>query len=64
MLRTDLDGELTVRDRWGRPKRWRRLANGDVQIDLRRGEEAVVHRAGDRPDLEIGPVPANGDGAP
>lgn len=63
VLRTDLAGELTVRDRWGRPKRWRRLANGDVQIDLRRGEEAVVHRAGDRPDLEIRPVPANGGGA-
>ncbi|KFZ76612.1 hypothetical protein ED92_41530 [Amycolatopsis sp. MJM2582] len=64
VLRADLDGELTVRDRWGRPKRWRRLPNGDVRIDLRRGEEAVVHRAGDRPDFEIRPVPANGDGTP
>ncbi|RSN25850.1 Tat pathway signal sequence domain protein [Amycolatopsis sp. WAC 04169] len=64
VLRTDLDGELTVRDRWERPKRWRRLPNGDVRIDLRRGEEAVVHRAGDRPDFEIRPVPSNGDGTP
>ncbi len=64
VLRTDMDGELTVRDRWGRPKRWRRLPNGDVHLDLRRGEEAVVHRAGDRPDLEIRPVPANGTSTP
>ncbi|WP_340688488.1 glycoside hydrolase family 95-like protein [Amycolatopsis coloradensis] len=63
VLRTDMDGELTVRDRWGRPKRWRRLPNGDVHLDLRRGEEAVVHRAGDQPDLEIRPVPANGNSA-
>ncbi|WP_037303176.1 glycosyl hydrolase family 95 catalytic domain-containing protein [Amycolatopsis orientalis] len=64
VLRTDLEGELTVRDRTGRPKRWRRLANGDVRIDLRRGEEAVVYREGDKPDFEIRPVPANGTAAP
>jgi len=64
VLRTDLEGELTVRDRWGGPKRWRRLANGDVQIDLRRGEEAVLHRKGDKPDLEVRPVSPNGTDAP
>jgi alpha-L-fucosidase 2 len=64
VLRTDIQGDLTVRDRWGRPKRWRRLANGDVRIDLRRGEEAVVHRKDDRPDLEIRPVTPNESSAP
>jgi hypothetical protein len=45
-----------VRDRSGRPKRFSVLPNGDLRIELRRGEEAVVHRSGDKPDLKVGPV--------
>ncbi|KOV77070.1 hypothetical protein ADL03_42030 [Nocardia sp. NRRL S-836] len=45
-----------VRDRWGRPRRFSVLHNGDLRIELKRGEEAVIHRAGDRPDLRIEPV--------
>ncbi|TWP53279.1 Tat pathway signal sequence domain protein [Lentzea tibetensis] len=45
-----------VRDRYGRPKRFTVLPNGDLRIDLRRGETAVVHKRGDRPDLNVGPV--------
>ncbi|WP_285744659.1 Tat pathway signal sequence domain protein [Lentzea sp. NBRC 105346] len=56
VLRTDIK-DVVVRDRWGRPKRFTVLPNGDLRIELRRGEEAVVHQRGDRPDLEVGPVP-------
>jgi alpha-L-fucosidase 2 len=45
-----------VKDRWGRPMRFQTLPNGDLRIDLRRGQTAVVHKRGDRPDLEVGPV--------
>ncbi|WP_158889152.1 glycosyl hydrolase family 95 catalytic domain-containing protein [Amycolatopsis anabasis] len=64
VLRPGIDGELTVRDPRGRDLRWRRLPNGDVQIDLRRGEEAVVHRTGERPDPHVTPVPPLADSAP
>ncbi|WP_425387956.1 glycosyl hydrolase family 95 catalytic domain-containing protein [Amycolatopsis nigrescens] len=59
VLRTGIEGEPVVRDRWGRPKRWRLLPGGDLEIELRRGEEAVVHRKGDRPDFRLGPVPGS-----
>ncbi|MFD8499834.1 Tat pathway signal sequence domain protein [Amycolatopsis sp. NPDC059657] len=64
VLRPGIPGELAVRDQWGRPKRWRALANGDIQIELGRGEEAIVHRKGDRPDISVGPVTPNGPSAP
>jgi hypothetical protein len=55
VVRTDIQDPV-VRDRWGRPKRFSVLPNGDLRIELRRGEEAVVHRRGDRPELKVGPV--------
>jgi hypothetical protein len=56
-LRTGIAGPLTVRGRDGRPPRWRQLSNGDVEIDLRRGQEALVYAMGTAPDLTIAPVP-------
>ncbi|WP_215550319.1 glycosyl hydrolase family 95 catalytic domain-containing protein [Amycolatopsis sp. CA-230715] len=64
VVRPGIEGELAVRDRGGRSIRSHRLPNGDLRIDLRRGDEAFVHRAGDRPDFHVGPVPANGTSAP
>jgi hypothetical protein len=64
VLRPGIQGELTVRDGRGREKRWRRLPNGDIQIELHRGEEAVVHRKGDRPDFHLAPVAPNGPSQP
>ncbi|MFE0026372.1 Tat pathway signal sequence domain protein [Amycolatopsis sp. NPDC059021] len=64
VLRPGIDGDLVVRDTWGRPKRWRALPNGDLQLELRAGEEAVVYRKGDRPDFTVRPVPANGVSTP
>jgi hypothetical protein len=55
VVRTDIKDPV-VRDSRGRSKRFSLLANGDLRIDLRRGEEAVVHRDGDKPDLRVGPV--------
>ncbi|QRP43277.1 Tat pathway signal sequence domain protein [Amycolatopsis sp. FDAARGOS 1241] len=64
VLRPGIDGELAVTDARGRAKRWRRLPNGDVQVDLARGEDALVHRAGDRPDFAVRPVSPGGPGVP
>ncbi|MEU0881014.1 Tat pathway signal sequence domain protein [Lentzea sp. NPDC005914] len=55
VVRTDIKDPV-VRDRWGRPKRFSVLPNGDLRIELRRGEEAVIHRSGDKPELKVGPV--------
>ncbi|WP_153816561.1 hypothetical protein [Gandjariella thermophila] len=46
-----------MRDAAGRTRDHRDLGGGTIQVDLRRGEETVVYRAGDRPHLEVGPVP-------
>jgi alpha-L-fucosidase 2 len=64
VLRTGIAGPLAVRTRSGRPVDWRVLPDGDVAIDLRRGEEALVHPAGVEPDLRIAPVPASGTTPP
>ncbi|KAA2254316.1 Tat pathway signal sequence domain protein [Solihabitans fulvus] len=64
VLRPGIAGDLTVRDGRGRERRWRDLGGGTIEVELRRGEEAVVHRRGDRPDFELGPVPANGPAQP
>jgi hypothetical protein len=55
VVRTDIKDPV-VRDRSGRPKRFSVLPNGDLGIELRRGEEAFIHRNGDRPEFEVGPV--------
>ncbi|WP_409464103.1 glycosyl hydrolase family 95 catalytic domain-containing protein [Amycolatopsis sp. GA6-003] len=64
VLRPGIEGELTVTDAHGRPRRWRRLANGDVQVDLGRGQDAYVYRRGDRPDFTVRPVPPGGASDP
>jgi alpha-L-fucosidase 2 len=58
VLRTGISGELAVRDRMGRDLPWREVATGTIEVDLPRGQEAVIHRKNDRPDFEIAPVPA------
>ncbi|MEU4667741.1 Tat pathway signal sequence domain protein [Amycolatopsis sp. NPDC023774] len=60
VLRPGIDGALEVTDAQGRAKRWRTLPNGDVRVELARGEEAFVYRAGDRPDFAVRPVTSNG----
>src|SRR6266498_955475 len=42
VLRTGIAGPLAVRLRDGREPHWRTLPTGDVEIDLRRGQEALV----------------------
>jgi alpha-L-fucosidase 2 len=54
-LKPGIAGPLKVRGNRGRP-RWRDLGGGVIEIELRRGEEAVVYQAGTRPDLTIAPV--------
>ncbi len=64
VLRPGIEGELVVTDARGHAKRWRKLANGDVQVDLARGQEAFVYRKGDRPDFAVHPVTPGGPSAP
>ncbi len=64
VLRTGIAGPLAVRLRDGREPHWRTLPTGDVEIDLRRGQEALVFAAGTRPDLTVAPVPVAIPGAP
>jgi alpha-L-fucosidase 2 len=64
VLRPGIAGDLTVRDRRGGQLRWQTLPGGDIQVELRRGEEAVVYRKGDRPDFSIAPVAPNGPSTP
>jgi alpha-L-fucosidase 2 len=52
-VRTGIPGPLTVS---GGHARWRTLPNGDVEIDLPRGAEVVIHKRGQGPDLTIAPV--------
>jgi alpha-L-fucosidase 2 len=55
-VRTGITGPVTVRSAWGRSVPWQMLPNGDLSIDVQQGEEVVIHAAGQRPDLEVGPV--------
>ncbi|QYN18289.1 Tat pathway signal sequence domain protein [Amycolatopsis sp. DSM 110486] len=64
ILRPGIDGALEVTDAQGRAKRWRTLPDGDVRVELARGEEAFVYRAGDRPDFAVRPVASNGPSTP
>jgi hypothetical protein len=58
-VRTGIDGPLVVRDRDGGSPRWKQLPNGDIEIDMRRGQEVLVYPKGTRPDLTVAPVAAN-----
>jgi alpha-L-fucosidase 2 len=51
---------LRVTGEFGR----RDLGGGDIEIELRRGAEAVVYPAGTRPDFAIAPVPVTEPGDP
>ncbi|MEU7785779.1 Tat pathway signal sequence domain protein [Amycolatopsis sp. NPDC049159] len=64
VLRPGIEGELAVTDARGRARRWRRLATGDVQVELGRGEDAFVHRKGDQPDFGVRPVTPSGPSSP
>jgi len=55
-VRTGIPAPVTVSGSRGRRVPWRSLPNGDLEIDLRRGEEVIVHAAGARPDPHIRPV--------
>jgi hypothetical protein len=55
-VRTGIPGAVTVRSAWNRRVPWRVLPNGDLEIEVQRGEEVVIHAANQRPDLEVGPV--------
>ncbi len=55
-VRTGIPGRLTVRDPHGGDPRWRDLGDGTIEIELAGGHEALIHRAGTRPDLTIAPV--------
>jgi hypothetical protein len=57
-VRTGIDGALTIRDAAGREPRWSRRPDGDLDVVLKRGQEVLIHRRGDQPDLTVGPVPA------
>jgi alpha-L-fucosidase 2 len=63
-VRHGITGDLAVRDSRGRDLPWRETAPGTIEIGLGRGEEALVHRRSDRPDFEVGPVPASAPSAP
>jgi alpha-L-fucosidase 2 len=55
-LRLDIPGPLVVRDRWGREPRWCRRPDGDIELTLVRGQEALLYPKGTRPDLTVAPV--------
>jgi alpha-L-fucosidase 2 len=63
-LRPGIPGELTVRDRLGRPARFKQLPNGDLEIALAAGHEVLVHARGAKPDVTIAPVPVSRPGPP
>jgi hypothetical protein len=64
VLRTGIAGPVAVRERSGREPHWKALPNGDLEIDLRRGQEVLVYPQGTRPDLTIAPVPVAIPGPP
>jgi hypothetical protein len=58
-LKPGIAGPLEVRG-----ARWRDLGGGVIEIFLRRGQEALVHKAGTHPDLTIAPVAVTTPGKP
>jgi hypothetical protein len=63
-LRTGITGPLVVRARDGHRPTWRQLPDGDVEIELRKGQEALIHQRDVVPDLTVAPVPANAPAPP
>jgi hypothetical protein len=59
VLRHGIAGDLDVRDSNGRPLNWRTTAPDAIEIQLGRGETAIVTPTGTRPDLRPRDVPAN-----
>lgn len=59
VLRTGIDGPVDVRDGAGRPLEWVSLDNGDLHIELSRGQEAWVYPRGTRPTPVVRPVTPN-----
>jgi len=55
---------VAVRDPHGRPLPFKELDATTIQIDLPRHGEAMLCRAGDRPDFTVAPVKSNGPSAP
>jgi len=64
VVRHGIPGQIAVRDPHGRPLRFAELDATTIQIDLPRNGEAVLCRAGDRPDFTVAPVKSNGPSAP
>ena len=64
VVRHGIPGQVVVRDAKGRPLPSKELDATTIQIDLPKGGEAVLHRAGDRPDFAVAPVKSNGPSAP
>jgi alpha-L-fucosidase 2 len=64
-VRTGIAGELTVRGSDDdRRTHWRRLPNGDLQLDLQRGQEVLIQAAGTRVHPVIAPVAPTITGPP
>ncbi|MEU5974690.1 Tat pathway signal sequence domain protein [Streptomyces sp. NPDC047315] len=55
-VRHSITGPVAVSGIEGPDPRWRDVGGGEVEISLARGAQAVVHPAGERPDLRVGPV--------
>ncbi|MET7617488.1 Tat pathway signal sequence domain protein [Streptomyces sp. NPDC005408] len=55
-IRHSISGRVTVSGIGGPAPQWRDLGGGEVEVQLGREEEAVVHPAGERPDLTVEPV--------
>ena len=63
IVRPGIAGPLTVRGGEDRRPRWRQLPNGDVEIELRRGQEAIIEARGSHPHRVIAPVATTIPGA-
>jgi hypothetical protein len=63
-LRTGIAGPLRVESADGRPPRWRQLPGGDLEVDLRQGQEILVYARGSDPDRTIAPVPPSAPTSP
>ncbi|MEU5643377.1 glycosyl hydrolase family 95 catalytic domain-containing protein [Streptomyces milbemycinicus] len=55
-VRHSIAGRVTVAGVGGPAPKWREVADGVIELELDRDEEAVVYPAGSRPDFEIAPV--------
>jgi len=60
VLQHGIDGEISVRDRRGRPMHYTQVEPGRISIPLRRNETAIITGRNARPDLCPRDVAANG----